>query len=88
MLSFVGVISSVLVSSMVATVSGASVFVEMCPIGMAFPNFPASVLFRDLVDIRLGFNRKYFLGAQLDVRRPGLQVLQGVPKRNLFLSGT
>ena len=46
------VISSVFVCSMVATVPDISVLVEMCPIGMAFPNFPASVLVLALVDLR------------------------------------
>ena len=50
--SFV-VISSVFGYSMVATVIDASVLVEMCPIGMAFPNFPARVLFLVLVDRRI-----------------------------------
>ena len=48
-----GVISSVFVYSMVATVPDVSVLVEMCPIGMAFPNFPARVLVLDLVDRRI-----------------------------------
>ena len=38
---------------MVATVINASVLVEMLPIGISFPNFPARVLFLVLVERRI-----------------------------------
>ena len=47
------VMSSVFACSMVATMPDISVLVDMLPIGIALPNFPANVLVRARVDLRI-----------------------------------